>query len=249
MNSKYYDLCVKSAESGVLNQAVGLGWTGICVAQELDQARNLKDLPEKVGDTEIYSGAVISSNVEKNARKALEYADIVIVSGGVGDVNREASECWEVDILLHPERNQEKDFMDYRNGGVDHVMASYMAQRGIALGIDLSQLLYLSGRSLAQLIGRVRQNVRIALKYNVPIVLVSGALDRFGMRSPWDIAAACPLLGIPEHLASKVVSGFPEYVVKKARDRKNPNIFLKGLEVLDWGGQKPVEKKRKYGWY
>jgi len=245
---RYYDLCLQSADAGILQQAAAYSWTGVCVAQKPEQARSMKAL-KKPANLECYVGAVIDRNVEKNARTALEYADIIIVSGGDGDVNREASECWEVDILLHPEANQEKDFMDYRNAGLDHVMASFMAERGIALGIDFSQLLSLSGRSLAQLIGRIRQNVRIALKYKLPVVLVSCASDRLGVRSPWDMTATCPLLGVPPHVASKVVSDFPAYLIKKANDRKNPNVILKGLEVVDWGKQKPAEKKRKYGWY
>jgi RNase P/RNase MRP subunit p30 len=247
---EYYDLCLRTADSSILRQAASYGWTGVCVSEEIEKAQKLREAVPLIKNLECYTGAIISKDVEKNARKALEFADLVIVSGGDDEVNREASECWEVDILLHPEANQEKDFMDYRNAGLDHVMASYMAKRGIALGIDYSRLLSSTGRSLAQLIGRIRQNARIALKYKVPVVLVSCASDRLSVRSPWDLAAvANPLLGIPEHVAVKAVSGFPGYIIKKMKDRKNPNVILKGLEVTDWGGQKPAEKKRTYGWY
>lgn len=249
MSSKYYDLCVKSREPHVLNQAAALGWAGICVAQEFDEARKLKDLPKKVGNVECYIGAIISNDVEKKARSALDFADIVLVSGGVDEVNRAASECWEVDILLHPEFNREKDFMDYKNAGFDHVMASFMAECGVALGVDFSQLLGCSGRTIVQLLGRIRQNIRIALKYKVPVVLVSNAADKFGLRAPLDFASISPLIGVPEHLSKKVVSDFPETIVQKMMSRKNPNLLLKGLEVTDWGGQKPKEQKRMFGWY
>ncbi|MFH1125690.1 MAG: RNase P subunit p30 family protein [Candidatus Altiarchaeota archaeon] len=243
----YYDLCIRTSDIGVLNKAASLGWSGVSVVQEMEKAGKSK-LPKKIGETEIYNGVLISKDVEKNSRKALDFADLILVSGGDDDINRAASECWEVDILLHPEFNREKDYIDYKNAGLDHVMASFMAERGIALGVDFSQILNSSGRTLVQNIGRIRQNVRIALKYKVPVVLVSGAADIFGLRGPLDFAAIHPLIGVPEHLAKKVVSSFPAYIVQKMNDRNNPNIILKGLEVTDWGKQKP-QTKRKYGWY
>jgi RNase P/RNase MRP subunit p30 len=50
--------------------------------------------------------------VQKKARSAVEAADLVLVSGGVEEINRAASECWEVDILCHPERVDGRDLMD-----------------------------------------------------------------------------------------------------------------------------------------
>jgi len=249
MASGYYDLCLKTSEPAALARAAELGWNGVCVAHELQEARKLGGRLKAPGNIECYLGALVSGDVEKNARKALEFADIVLVEGGLDEVNRAASECWEVDVLLHPERGRERDFMDYRNSGFDQVMASFMAERGIALGIDFSTLLSSQGRSLQQTLGRIRQNVKVALKHKVPVVLASGAGDPLGLRSPLDLSHVSGMLGVPEHLARKIVSAYPSLVVAKMRDRKNPDVILKGLGVVDWGGQKPSQPKRAYGWY
>ncbi|MDD5111657.1 MAG: RNase P subunit p30 family protein [Candidatus Altiarchaeota archaeon] len=247
-NRACYDLCVRTPGTEALDRLAACGWTGVCVAREYTGAK-MPSLPPKIGGMEVYNGAIITQDIEKNARKALDAADIIIAAGGSDDANRAAAECHEVDILLHPEKGREKDNIDSKNAGLDHVMAAMMAERGTALGIDFSQLLSCTGRWYAQLAGRIRQNVKVALKYHVPIVLASGARDTLGIRAPLDLAAAGRLIGIPEHDASKVVSSYPRKVVSKMKDRKNPNILLKGLEVTDWGGQKPKEPKRKYGWY
>jgi ribonuclease P/MRP protein subunit RPP1 len=232
----------------VLKKASELGWNGICVAVDLKNINQLKDLPEKVSNMEVYKGVVIPTDVEKNARKALDQADIIIALGGVDEANRQASECWEVDMLVNPELTQEKDHIDYKKAGIDNPTAAFMKERGIALGLDFSRISESQGRSLALTLGRIRQNVRIALKYKIPVVLTSGAREMNGLRTPVDLAQLDRMLGIPQHIGSKIVSEYPETIVKKMKLRNNPNVITKGLEVLDWGKQKP-QAKRKYGWY
>jgi ribonuclease P/MRP protein subunit RPP1 len=245
---KYYDLCIRTPEPGVLNAAAALGWNGICVATESEGGKTVQ-MPSKIGSMDVYTGAIIKNDVEKNARKALERADIVIAYGGGEEQNRQASECGEIDLLMNLEFDEGKDKIDYKNAGLDHVMASNMSERGVAFGVDFSQLLSSSGRMRVQLLGRVRQNVKMALKNKVPVVLTSGASDAYGLRAPLDLASVSRLIGVPEHLERKVVSDYPAMVLEKARKRKNPNVITKGLEVTDWGDAKPNEPKKKYGWY
>ncbi|MBM3308847.1 MAG: hypothetical protein FJY77_01205 [Candidatus Altiarchaeales archaeon] len=242
-----YDLCLLTDDPSVLSQSASLGWSGICVAKDFEKARSMK-LPDEVNGMEVYLGAIVSNDVEKKARLALDFADLVLVNGGNEEVNRQASECCEVDILLHPELNQEKDAIDFKKAGLDHVLASLMAENGVALGLDFSRLLNSYGRTSTLIAGRIMQNVKLALKYKVPVVLCSCASGKLGLKSPQDFKAIHSLLGIPQHLAAKIVSDYPAQVVEKMRLRNNPNVLMKGLEVSDWGGQKP-QQKRKYGWY
>lgn len=245
---KYYDLLVRSEQPEVLNTAAALGWNGICVAKETEGGQ-AGQMPSKIGSMDVYTGAIIKNDVEKNARRALEQADIVIALGGSEEQNRQASECGEIDLLMNLEHDEGRDKIDYKNAGLDHVMASFMAERGVAYGVDFSQLLSSSGRMRVQLLGRVRQNVRMALKNKVPVVLTSGASDTYCLRAPLDLASVSRLIGVPEHLERKVVSDFPAMVLEKARKRKNPDVITNGLEVTEWGDAKPNEPKKKYGWY
>ncbi len=248
MKHRFYDLNVNGRVEEILKNAEILGWDGICLTREFN--RDFREFHDEVSGLEsnldILLGARISAPIQKNARKALDLADVILVGGGDEIVNRKASECWEVDILSHPERNQSKDFMHQRNSGIDHVMARFMRERGIAIEINLSEVLNSSRILRARILGRMRQNVILARRYKTPMVLTSGTRDMWGLRAPGELMAFGRCLGMTDLEAKNAVS--PTGILRKVRDRKDTNVILKGLEVIDWGGSKP-EKKRMYGWY
>lgn len=233
-------------EPALAGKTAEYGWGGACVARDFDSGFKgfLKGFSD---DTSILAGALVGGDVARNARRALDAgADVVLVSGGPDEVNRLAAECWEADVLLHPERGGEKDFMDQKNSGLDAIIARAMAGRGIMLGIVLSEILSVSGGRRVQLLGRIRQNIVLARKYGVGVVYCSGAVDEFGLRAPRDVMALLSLLGLGE--TADVVSKNPALLFAKARDRNNPNVLSKGLRVVSWGDSRPPEKKKKYGW-
>lgn len=258
MGPGFFDLHVAGSDlERRIYLAGSLGWDGACFSMEYDRGFSsfLKELEPFRNDPgfRVFSGALINAKkpaeVRDKARSALDAgADIVLVDGGSEEINRAASECWEVDVLCHPENVSGKDLMDQKSSGIDHIVARFMAEKSMALEIDVSQLLDSYGRGRSQLIGRMRQNVLLAKKYGVPLMIASGATDAYGLRSPHDLLSVGIALGMDSGLAKKSVEGFPSMVVKKSIDRRDPNVLLKGLEVLDWGEAKP-EKKRMYGWY
>ena len=234
-----------------------LGWSGICLVKEFDS--DFKSFAAEVAvagkdsGVEVLVGALINpkgaEEVQKKARSAVEVADLVLVSGGSEEINRAASECWEVDILCHPERVEGRDLMDQRNSGLDDVMVRFMAERGIAIELDFSGLLNSYGFGRAQILGRMRQNIMLARKYGAPLIITSGATDVFGLRTPQDFLSVCLSIGMDEGHAKKVLEEWPSMLVKKSKDRKNPDILMKGLEVTGWDNCKKTDRKRMYGWY
>ena len=174
---------------------------------------------------------------------------MILVSGGSEEINRAASECWEVDVLMHPEKGSQRDLPDQKNSGLDHVTARFMAEKGIALGIDFSQLLNSYGMGRSLIMGRMRQNIMLARKYGTPIILASGASDKYGLRSPMDLYSVGISLGMDPGLAKKALSDYPAMLVKKARDRKDPRVITAGLEVVSGGPEKNPGGKKVSGWY
>ncbi len=238
MKHIFYDLNVGAGDEEILKTAQILGWNGVCSTGKARGGGSGLDL---------LTGAVISTPVRKSARKALDSADLILVDGGDESVNRKAAECWEVDVLAHPERNTNKDFMHQRNSGIDHIMARFMKERCIAIEINFAEVLNSSGNARARILGRMRQNVMLARKYKTPVVLTSGARDKWGLRAPGELMAFGKCLGMTELEARTAVC--PAALLKKVSDRKNPDVILKGLEVLDWGKSRPRDKKKEYGWY
>ncbi len=256
MTQKYYDLHINPEDLETVNIAERLGWGGICVVKDFDT--NLREFSERIkllkekSKVELFIGAEIKTEIPqeipKKARTALEYVDIILVSGGVEGVNRAVSECWEIDILCHPERTGEKDQMDYKNSGIDHVTAKFMSERFIAIEINFSEVLNSSGVLRSRILGRMRQNLVLAKKYNVPVVITSGARDVWGLRAPRELIAFGISLGMKEDYANACVEKIPGLIIKKAKDRKDPNVIMEGLEVVSWGNL-THQKKKMYGWY
>ena len=204
--------------AGVLDASKRFGWHGSCIlggsSKGTGQLISALISPRKPGD------------VQDMARQALEYADIIMVAGGDEEINRAASECWEVDVICHPERVSGKDPLDQKNSGIDDVMARFMAERGIAIEICLSELLSCYGVVRAQLMGRMRQNIMLAKKYKTPIIITSGARDRFGMRAPQDLCSLGITLGMDPGMAKKAVSDYPAMLIKKSRSTILPRLKI-----------------------
>jgi len=258
MEKKYYDLCIGPGDlAEKILLAERLGWSGLCVSFDFDADYKslLKELEnaKKESKLDFLVGARISvsepQDVQKKARAALEYADLILVEGGDEEINRAASECWEVDILCHPEKVSGKDLPDQKNSGVDHVIAHYMAERTIALEINFSELLCSFGMVRSQVMGRMRQNIMLAKKYGVPLIIASGGGDLFSLRAPRDLYSVCISLGMDAGFAKRVLQDDPMRIVGKARDRKNPDVIMKGLSVISRGAEKQAGKKKMSGWY
>ncbi|MBD3388785.1 MAG: hypothetical protein GF416_06930 [Candidatus Altiarchaeales archaeon] len=219
-----------------------LGWDIVCSVAEY--SRGLKK-----SEAEVLSGALISDSIRKNSRKALDSgADIIIAEGSGEKGGREASECWEVDLIVNLESVRERDRVNQRSSGLDHVMASYMAERNTGYCINLENILNTRGVRRAQTLGRIGQNIRLCRKYGVKTVFGTGRSDRWSARSPHDLILFARLLGMGDVEAKRTVTDNPMHFLRKSEARNDPDRMMKGLEVVRWGSGKP-KPNRKYGWY
>ena len=265
MKHNYYDLHAHSVHSEDMKETVKetielaehLGWTGICIVKYLDKISDFKEFFESISGLEseirILIGAEIDTknpgDIQKKARNALKYADIILIHGGNDQINRAASECHEVDVLCHPEMDAKKDFIHQKNSGIDQIITKLMAERYIALELNFSEILDSHGVVRSQILGRMRQNVMLARKYNTPMIITSGARDKWDLRSPRELMAIGRMLGMTESEARSAVEEIPLKIIQKSEDRKNPNVIMKGLEVTKWGELEPRKEKKMWGWY
>jgi len=225
----------------------GFGWDGACAVFEYGgDFRKNAEAAKRDGRT---VGALVFGDVSENAKKALDAgADLVFVDGRNEEAARTASESWDVDLIVNPELNGEKDLVHQRSSGLDHVMASYMAERKIGYVINFSNLLQVTGGRRVQLFGRIMQNIMLSRRYGVKVVLATGARTRWDVRNPHDMTALSFFLGLTESEGNHAVSENPEHFLKKAAGRNDPNIVTSGVEVKSWGRQER-KPKRKHGWY
>lgn len=106
-----------------------------------------------------------------------------IVLGGDLKVNREAVENPKVDILLSPENNKKRDFLFFRNSGLNQVLCKLAAKNKVTIGFNFSSILNSSGNERAKILGRMRQNYKFCKKYKVKMVFSTFAKKKYELRS------------------------------------------------------------------
>lgn len=225
-----------------------MGWGGFCVVGEY--GGGFKKFAEDAGrlGEGVLIGALLTGEVSKGAKKALELADLVIVDGRAEDATREASESWEVDLIVNPELNEERDLIRQRASGLDHVACAFMGQRNIGYCVNVDNILHTSQARRAQLLGRIMQNLMLARKYGVRVVMSCGASSRWDVRSPHALMALGRCLGMKVSEARDSVAKNPGHFLMKAASRSSPDVLTAGVEVRSWGAQER-RPNRKHGWY
>lgn len=197
----------------------------------------------------VYTGVIVrpkKGQVAAEAR-ANRNADVVFAQGNE-DVNREASECWEVDVIASPELSSERDYTRQRGSGIDLPIAKFCAERGIAIEFNFNNILQSYGDARSRLLGRMAQNVTICRRAKCPMLITSGARALAEMRDATVLMAFGEHVGMTAEEAKGALTTAPARILEKADRRRDPNVITKGLTVLDWGDCKR-EEKRQFGWY
>ena len=236
----YAELFADAIAEGELRR---LGWGTISQTIEYDKKTKKPDSQKASATT-----AVISSDIDKLSRKAVDSFDIVFADGQDDDAARKASESWTVDLIVNCELNKLRDGMYNKNSGLDHVMCAFMSERDIGYCVNVKNILDTTGMRRAILLGRINQNLMLCKKYKVRIVLSCGAKTPLDARTPQDLMNLGKILGLSVSQSRDAVSKNPMYFLSKAKDRNDPDIIMRGVRVKSWGGQK-AEAKRRYGWY
>lgn len=226
-----------------------MGYSHAVVAHEWgkDYAKKSAETSRLKSGIEFLNAALLKGGFQGQARRAQAEADLVYALSPEPGASRRISESWQVDAIISPEIIDDNDMMNQRNSGLDEATAKFMAERGMQYIVSFREILSRHGFRRAQLLDRIRQNLALAKKFGVTVSLASGAKDVYGLRSPRDLLSLSPLLDVDK--SRKLVSEHPLMLFSRAGDRKNPDVIMKGLRVVDWGGQKPNNPKKKSGWY
>ncbi|MCS7105860.1 MAG: ribonuclease P, partial [Candidatus Aenigmarchaeota archaeon] len=151
--------------------------------------------------------------------------DVLLVRGGDLELNREACEIPEVDILTHPELGRQ-------DSGLNHVLAKLAAKNFTAIEINFREIMFTTKKTRCLVLRNIQQNVRLAKKYKAPLVICSGAINHFELRDPYSLISIGCELGLELKEAKEAVSKIPQEIIKKIRERKDENWILPGVKVV-----------------
>lgn len=235
---KYYDLHVHSAFSEgestidqLAQRAKELGYIGICFAEYYEGRDQLHKLKECVAEAVRKSGIEIllgfEARNEKELRKLADMRkmfDILLARGGDLKMNRAAVETREVDILTHPEHGR-------YDCGMNHVMARLAKKNNVAIELNFREILISDKKSRARTLANMRENISLAKKYGMKIILCSGAISHWEMKSPLCMAAIAEKLGMKSDEAKSGIASTPIGIVESSKDRRSERFVMPGVRI------------------
>ena len=115
----------------------------------------------------------------------------------------------------------------------DRQQASLAGEGGCYFEVVASELLIQDAKKLGYVIKQLRKEVLNAGRYDVPVVLSSGADSVHGMRDPRSLAALMNLVGLGEEESLDLVSVNPWVLVERNRDKLSASYVSPGVRVMD----------------
>jgi ribonuclease P/MRP protein subunit RPP1 len=181
----------------------------------------------KIEGIDVISAVMIKTanpqDLNSMARKARNKAELLLVHGGNYEVNRAACENPLIDILCHPELGR-------KDSGLDHICMKAANENNVAVEVNFREILESYKRNRIYMLSSMKKNVKLCMKYDVPVITCSGAVTKWGMRSGRELAAIAYLLGMELGKAIATTSAVPETFVKKNREKLSGKQWS-GIEV------------------
>lgn len=120
-----------------------------------------------------------------------------IVFGSV-ESNRKLIELRKVRVLVSSHLGARKDFMNFRNSGLNDVLCKLAKKNKVSIGFDFSEILNCSGMLRIEVLARMRQNVRLCGKYGVSMRVFSMAKEPYELRAKDALFTFARVLGMKE---------------------------------------------------
>jgi ribonuclease P/MRP protein subunit RPP1 len=140
-------------------------------------------------------------------------------------VNRAVCENSAIDVLCHPELNR-------TDSGLDHICVKAASEKDVAIEINFREILESYKRQRVNVISFIKKNIELCKKYNTKMITVSGAVSKWGLRSPRELAANAHVLGLDLGAAIASVSVVPEQILEKNREKITGRRW-EGVKLVD----------------
>lgn len=163
-----------------------------------------------------------------NIRNLRREFEIIAVACESKNVARQAAKDRRVDLLNFPG-------LDFRRRFFDRAEAELTSNGAAALEIDTSPILTLEGPARIRLLSCLRRDVATAQALHVPIVISSGTPSILLMRKPLEHAALASLFDLKKENALDATSKNPTHIVKRNREKLNPDFVAPGIRVIRRG--------------
>lgn len=108
----------------------------------------------------------------KKIRDARALGKSVIFTSKDYELNRQVLEKENIDIFM-PVLFPRKDRQRQRDSGFNQVLAKEAKKKSVALGINLDEIRDRDKKEKSEIIGRIRQNIKLARKEKLSVIFIS----------------------------------------------------------------------------
>lgn len=203
-----------SSASRLALAAKRLGYSGIIITNHTTSGWPLGvEAARLVGGIEVAIGAEIVASDQRSlhskATSLRDRAAFLAVHGGDEKINRAACEDPNVDLLAHPHRGR---------AGIGVAGAKAARDNQVAIALDLSSMIILRGPARMRWMETVRRDLNLIEKFDLPLMMTTGARSHLDLRSPRDLTALAGLLGLDRERALEALA-LPESILDLNRRR------------------------------
>ncbi len=156
----------------------------------LKKISNVEELDVKK-DSKDYDAILIKTQDTGMMRRLIDktsnFFKFIIILGTNDEINRACLEHKKTIALLSPEYSRRKDFINYRNSGLNQVLCKIARDNKKTIIESFSSILNADKKNKAIILGRIIQNEKLCRKYNVKFILRNMAIDEKEMKSAHEL--------------------------------------------------------------
>ncbi len=136
----------------------------------------------------------LKNEIKKNKEKQ------IIFSGSNDELNRKVLEKLPVQVLLI-NLSERKDRMKQRDSGFNHVMAKLAKKKNISVGINLDEIIESEKKKKAEILARIRQNIKLCNKNRVKMKFISVSGKK---KNSYNLKSLAIALGMPTWMTKDI---------------------------------------------
>lgn len=229
----------KSSPTQIAKMASHLGFKAVALSdfnlKNLDIVDDVKQIFREHG-IDLITRVDINEKTPRQLKQALRKlrrkVEVIAVFCKNLNVARLAARDRRVDLLCFSVKSWRKNFFDKSE--------AHLAIQGESiLEVNLNPII--KAKTHGERIQAIRiysENIRIAKRYNVPIIVTSGASSIYEMRAPRELAALATLLGLTDFEAREALSNIPLNLVRKNREKLSDLYIMPGVKIVKRGDLK-----------
>ncbi len=140
---------------------------------------------------------------EKQNQKNKRY---IIVKAKSEKFNRKILENEQIYAIFGLELTEKKDKLKQKSSGLNEILAKIAVKNNIKIAVSLKELTKLGTTDKANLIARIKQNIKLCRKAKCSLIIASFAKKASEMRDAYDIFSLCLTLGMNTKQAKLALS-------------------------------------------